>query len=81
MGGTSLITKGILGPIEGDVNLYQTELPLTVDARIKEMSLVVPTEIVAQASLPDEVTTETSLDLLETNVQVPSLDVDVRMEE
>ena len=81
MGGTTLVTKGILGPIEGDVNVYQTELPLYVEAVVNEMAIVIPDEIYAEASLPDEITTETSLELLETSIQIPSLEVDVRLEE
>ena len=81
MGGTSLVTKGILGPIEGNVNLYNTELPLTVEAVVSDMSIIINDEIMAEASLPDEITTETSLELLEANIQIPSLEVDARLEE
>lgn len=80
MGGISLVTKGILGPIEGDVVYHQTELPLTVDAQVDDMTLELDEGIFADVNLPDEITAESVIEELETDVSVPLLDVTIEIE-
>jgi len=81
MGGTSLISKGILSPIEGDVTNHYTELPLTVEYEVNEMSIVLPDEILVDAGLPDEITTDILLHDLTVEIEVPLLETDIRLEE
>ena len=81
MGGTTLVTKGILGPIEGDVSYHETILPLIVDAQVVEMSIVLPTEVIVETSLPDAVTAEIEIAELELEVSIPLLDVTAELED
>ena len=81
MGGTTLVSNGYLGPIEGDVVLREIELPLEVDAQVSDMSVVTVDEIIADATLPDEIIADAVLtEELEVILNVPCLDVEARLE-
>jgi len=81
MGGTTLVSKGILGPIEGSVVFHETELPLLVDAQVSDMSVDLPDVIIAEAYLPHEVTAEVETFPLGVEVEVPLLDVNAELED
>ena len=81
MGATSLISKGILSPIEGDVVFHRTELPLNIEAVKTEMSITLPDEIIAESNLPDEVLTDTVIEGLTTEIEIPLLDVKTEIKE
>jgi hypothetical protein len=80
MGGISLVTKGVLGPIEGDVIQHRVCLPLEVDKEINEMALQLPDEIVTDIELPDLIMAEVDMFGLEVEIQVPLLDVTAELE-
>jgi hypothetical protein len=81
MGGTSLVTKGILGPIEGDVNFHTVQLPLRIDAVKTEMSILLPDEIKAETNLPDDVKSDIHIESLLTVASIPALDVTAEIKE
>jgi len=81
MGGTTLISKGILSPMEGDVVFHETELPLEVEYVVGELDVEIPDVLTTDVLLPDEVYADTSMELLEVFVVVPSLDITAELEE
>jgi len=81
MGGTTLVTKGILGPIEGDLLERQTELPLNVDAQVIEHTLEMPEQVSVQAGLPNALSADIELYELDVLIEVPKLDINMELEE
>lgn len=81
MGGTTLVTKGILGPIEGDILNRTIELPLEVEYQVNEMMIALPDEILAEAELPDSVEAEVSLNEMDVEADFAELDVEIEVKE
>ena len=81
MSGTSLVTKGILDQNYGDVVNHATELPLIVDYEVMDMCLSVPSEIITETELPDEITTTVCIAPPITEATIELLDVTIEVEE
>jgi hypothetical protein len=81
MGGTTLVTKGILSPIEGDVIQHIPTLPLDVKAQVVERSLLLPTEILVQTGLPNAIGATIAFEELGVKIEVPKLDITIGLEE
>lgn len=80
MGGTSLVTKGMLGPIEGDVVQHHVVLPLKADYLVQDMDVSLPNEIRAEIEMPNEIFVLTETMQLESEVEVPELNVEIELE-
>jgi hypothetical protein len=81
MGATSLVTKGILGPIEGDVIVYQVGMPLEAEGVVTNMGVTLPEEVLTDTSLPDAIMAEAEMQELEVEIQVPLLEATMELEE
>lgn len=81
MGGTSLVTKGILGPIEGSVIIRSVTLPLEVDYVVNDLMVELDEDIYAEAVLPDELEAVVEFEGMDVETDFPALDVEAEVTE
>lgn len=81
MGGTTLVTKGILGPIEGDVNTSIIGLPIEAEVTPMEVRVETRRDIHKVTTTPDIQEVEAITRPLETDISVQELEVEARIEE
>ena len=82
MGAITLVSKGILSPLEGDIVLRTTYLPLDVDVQVSELLATVPDEIITEVAMPDEIFADIVIgDELEVEINLPSLEAVVEVGE
>jgi len=81
MGGTSLVTKGILGPIEGDVLTSIIGMPIVADVTNTEARVETRRDIHKVTTTPDIQEVEAIAKPLETEVTIPALEVEATVKE
>jgi len=81
MGGTTLITKGILGPIEGDVKTSIIGLPIIAEVTPMEVGVETHRDVHEVTQTPDIQEVEAIIRPLDTDISVQGLEVEARIEE